>query len=283
MSAPYPTLWSRMFAAGRPQVTDTCVRLEAWARLCMSVYRRSFVNGGWESPDADMQVCARLAAVLMQVLTERIATGSDPDEQCRLSVSLHALMRETDRVVDAARQSAWEALAVHSLEAYFKRLAAGCALSDVSACRLIVDYFYYTDPDDDDRWWTYLRTVVSSWSDAFIPSVGWTGIGGCEALDRLSVLNRLSYMYRYASFNRLVRDGFSFFSVLLTCDGNLSSAPSEALGRLYDLCREGNACPSDRNVCSRLAAELYRRSLSAAFDSDAWWYGLSYRVANLCG
>ena len=272
-----------MFATGHPKVTDTCVRLEAWARLCMSVYRRSFVNGGWESPDTDMQVCTRLAAALAQVLTERIVTGSDPDEQCRLSVLLHSLMSETDRVVDNARQSAWEALATHSLEAYFKHLAAGCALSDVGACRLIVDYFYYIGPDDDDRWWTYLRTVVSSWSDGFIPAAGWAGIGVCEAFDRLSVLNRLSYMYRYASFDWLVRDGFSFYAALLTSDNNLSSASSEALGRMYDVCREGNACPSDRDVCSRLSAELYRRSLSAAPDSDAYWYGLSYRVAELCG
>ena len=268
----------------RPVLSDSCVRLEAYVRICVSLHRRSFVRGGWERADVDMQSCSRLSSRLCEVLFAKARVASSPEEQCRLSVQLYTLLGETGLVDAPSRRRSWEGLAAAALE----RFLCGRPEADASALSggyyawlLLLDYYYPLVPDPGDDWWELLLSAVSRWvSEYDAPRAGWPGTGLEETLLRLRVLNRLSYMYLLPVHDLLVRECCTACASRLS--SGLDEATSGSLGQLYGLLQEGNASPRDPGLRARLSGELYRRGQRSPAGSDMWWDGLSYRVSELC-
>ena len=254
-------------------------------RICVSLHRRSFVHGGWERADVDMQSCARLSSQLCDVLCAKLRSASMPAaEQCRLAVLLYTLLGETGLVDDPSRRRSWEGFAAAAL----KRFLCGHPEADASALSggyyawlLLLDYYYPLVPDPGDDWWELLLSAVSRWvSEYDAPRAGWPGTGLEETLLRLRVLNRLSYMYLLPVHDLLVRECCTACASRLSA--GLDEASSGSLGQLYGLLQEGNASPRDPGLRARLSGELYRRGQRSPAGSDMWWDGLSYRVAELC-
>ena len=97
-----------------PSPSDSGLRLESLARICMSLSRRPLPDAGWGAAGRDS--FARFSSALFRAMSGKVASGDDLACRCRLAVSLHALMRETDYVADARRYADWEALAARVLD-----------------------------------------------------------------------------------------------------------------------------------------------------------------------
>ena len=206
-------------------------------------------------------------------MSGKVASGDDLACRCRLAVSLHALMRETDYVADARRYADWEALAARVLD---DCEASASGLLPPCACLLLLDYYYaWTSAPDDDPLWQLLEETFGSWSASYSPSAGWKGLSLREALERVRVLNRYSYMYLDHRYDRLATEAFRRYTRLLL-EGGRRVDPEEA-GLLYDLSQEGNACPDDLRLREKLCGIIRRATLYAPADSDEFWYGLSYQ------
>lgn len=254
-----------------PSPSDSGLRLESLARICMSLSRRPLPDAGWGAAGRDS--FARFSSALFRAMSGKVASGDDLACRCRLAVSLHALMRETDCVADARRYADWEALAARVLddcEASVSGLLPPCA------CLLLLDYYYaWTSAPDDDPLWQLLEETFGSWSASYSPSAGWKGLSLREALERVRVLNRYSYMYLDHRYDRLATEAFRRYTRLLLEDGRRVD-PEEA-GLLYDLSQEGNACPDDLRLREKLCGIIRLATLYAPADSDEFWYGLSYQ------
>ena len=114
-----------------PSPSDSGLRLESLARICMSLSRRPLPDAGWGAAGGDS--FARFSSALFRAMSGKVASGDDLACRCRLAVSLHALMRETDYVADARRYADWEALAARVLDDCEASVSVG--LVDLRGCK----------------------------------------------------------------------------------------------------------------------------------------------------
>ena len=103
----------------RPRSTDSALRLCALSRMCIALYRKSFVDGGLQGVSAVQAACVRQSNELFQAMEQHIRHSSRIDEQCRLLSELHSLTGETDYVVNPRKQEAWDMCAGEVLDRFF--------------------------------------------------------------------------------------------------------------------------------------------------------------------
>ena len=172
----------------------------------------------------------------------------------RLLSSSFDLLNGVTLVSDLERSDRWYQLA----ESVVDRCPAptGCSgLLQTSLCRCLTDYFYGSPSPEADEWYRHLQSVADTWQSSFLPSVGWGGASPEETLERVEVLNRLSYMFLDASRDSVVRMGYEVCASLM----RQTSAPSSRCWELwYVLNTAGNACPLNGEEASRAVSALCR-------------------------
>ena len=157
-------------------------------------------------------------------------------------------------VSDLERSDRWYQL----VESVVDRCPAptGCSgLLQTSLCRCLTDYFYGSPSPETDEWYRHLQSVADTWQSSFLPSVGWGGASPEETLERVEVLNRLSYMFLDASRDSVVRMGYEVCASLMRQTSALSSRCWELW---YVLNTAGNACPLNGEEASRAVSVLCR-------------------------
>lgn len=265
----------------RPRSTDSALRLCALSRMCIALYRKSFVDGGLQGVSAVQAACVRQSNELFQAMEQHIRHSSRIDEQCRLLAELHSLTGETDYVVNPRKQEAWDMCAGEVLDRFFS-LSAPVAPATVSAaCRVLLDLFYFSVPDDDDAWWLFLKNTLSAWASAFSDTEGWgNALPLADALERVELLNRYSYMYLDRTHDNVLRRAYRFYTNLAS--DNLHACSDVALGCLYNLALEGNAWQADRDLALRALETLQNRGTQLSPESDAGFYIRSWQADWQC-
>ena len=160
--------------------------------------------------------------------------------------SLHRLCADYDRLgdssflVDFPALDRWYLRAERVMEDSFVPAASDGQIC-TALCRCLTCYFYQPSPDRDDPWFTYLTATADAWAAAFSPDRGWDGLPLAEALDRIEVMNRISYMLLDHSRDALLRRACDHYARRIS---GLARIPAAVQKRWQVLRTEGNALPS---------------------------------------
>lgn len=157
-------------------------------------------------------------------------------------------------VVDFQRLDRWYAAAERVVEGSFA-LAESDGLLRAVLCRCLTCYFYQMPSAQEDEWYAYLMSTADDWASSLSPSGHWEGLPLDEALERIEVLNRISYMLLDHTRDAAVRLAYAGYSPLVS---TLAQAPVPVLECWYALCTAGNVLPLNRASALRTARRLYR-------------------------
>ena len=166
--------------------------------------------------------------------------------------SLNRLCAAYDRlgnsstIVDFRAMDRWYARAEQVMEACFPAAASDGQIR-IALCRCLTCYFYQPCPDREDPWFAYLTATADAWAAAFSPVRGWEGLCLTEALERIEVMNRISYMQLDHSRDTALRRAYEHYAHRLS---RLEHVSEPVLKRWQLLGTEGNALPLTSPVCS---------------------------------
>ena len=229
-------------------------RLLCEARIYTSLYA-CFVTGTATGLEPlTVQECTRRSGRLFRELLRRACGQGDSAGRLRLLSAAYDLLNGTTTVSDPVRSDRWYAVAEKVMAPCFAE-ASGDGLVRTGLCRCLSDYFYLASSPESDDWYLYLQDTADAWACAFIPGTGWRDCPLGETLERIDVMNRLSYMFLYHVHDRLIGEAFRL------AGSRLHSLPTVPVGiweRWFHLSLEGNACPFDREEAGRALAALSR-------------------------
>ena len=213
------------------------------------------VNPGLPGLPQSLSECRSRGLRLFDRMLDEVRSGSvSPVSRLRLLSSSFDLLNGVTLVSDLEHSDRWYQL----VESVVDRCPAptGCSgLLQTSLCRCLTDYFYGSPSPETDEWYRHLQSVADTWQSSFLPSVGWGGASPEETLERVEVLNRLSYMFLDASRDSVVCMGYEVCASLM----RQMSAPSSRCWELwYVLNTSGNACPLNGEEASRTVSALCR-------------------------
>ena len=159
--------------------------------------------------------------------------------------SLHRLCADYDRLggssflVDFPALDRWYLRAERVMEDSFVPAASDGRVC-TALCRCLTCYFYQSPSARDDEWFAYLTATADAWAAAFSPVRGWEGLPLDEALERIEVMNRISYMLLDRSRDALLRRAFNYYARRMEGPGRVSAS----VRKLWDILRkEGNVLP----------------------------------------
>lgn len=157
-------------------------------------------------------------------------------------------------IVDFRQMDRWYAAAERAIESSFAS-AESDGLVRTALCRCLTCYFYQSPTAREDEWYTYLTTTADDWTATLSPAGHWEDLPLAEALERIEVLNRISYMMLDHSRDEAIRLAYTGYAVRVA---TLSPAPTAVLERWYTLCTEGNAIPFNPKAAIATARRLSR-------------------------
>ena len=159
--------------------------------------------------------------------------------------SLHRLCADYDRLggssflVDFPALDRWYLRAERVMEDSFVPAASDGRVC-TALCRCLTCYFYQSPSARDDEWFAYLTATADAWAAAFSPVRGWEGLPLDEALERIEVMNRISYMLLDRSRDALLRRAFDYYARRMEGPGRV---PASARKQWDILREEGNVLP----------------------------------------
>lgn len=163
-------------------------------------------------------------------------------------------MGRTSIIVDFRQMDRWYAAAEHAMESCFAP-ATTDGLLCTALCRCLTCYFYQSPVEQEDEWYAYLMDTADNWRAALTPSGYWEKLPLTEALERIEVLNRISYMLLDHSRDNDIRRAYTCYANRVDA---LSPASASVLERWYVLCTEGNALPFHPESAIATARRLSR-------------------------
>ncbi len=119
---------------------------------------------------------------------------------------------------------------------------------------------------DEDELCGRLETTFSRWAEAMDAGGGWNGISVREALSRLELMNRNSYMTSESRFNAHVSLGYRHYKKLVTAD-------VEALSLLVELAPNLDNTPADLQTISKIkhtAEEVLASEETGTLQYELW-------------
>ena len=159
--------------------------------------------------------------------------------------SLHRLCADYDRLggssflVDFPALDRWYLRAERVMEDSFVPAASDGRVC-TALCRCLTCYFYQSPSARDDEWFAYLTATADAWAAAFSPVRGWEGLPLDEALERIEVMNRISYMLLDRSRDALLRRAYDYYARRMEGPGRVPAS----VRKLWDILREeGNVLP----------------------------------------
>ena len=164
--------------------------------------------------------------------------------------SLNRLCAAYDRlgnsstIVDFRAMDRWYARAEQVMEACFPAAASDGQIR-IALCRCLTCYFYQPCPDREDPWFAYLTATADAWAAAFSPVRGWEGLRLAEALERIEVMNRISYMLLDHSRDAVIRRAYNHYARRMEATAQVSVNVREQWRMLRT---EGNAIPLDKEA-----------------------------------
>lgn len=163
-------------------------------------------------------------------------------------------MGKDSLIVDFRRMDRWYEAAERAVEGSFAT-ARNNGMVRTALCRCLTCYFYLSHAERDDEWYAYLTQTADEWTASLTPDGLWEGITIPEALERIEVMNRISYMLLDHSRDADIRRVYNCYAKRIH---NLSKHSAPVLERWYTLCTEGNAIPFKPEEARKTADRLCR-------------------------
>ena len=163
-------------------------------------------------------------------------------------------MGKDSLIVDFHRMDRWYEAAERVVEGSFAT-AQDNGMVRTALCRCLTCYFYLSHAERDDEWYDYLTQTADEWTASLTPDGLWEGIPLPSALERIEVMNRISYMLLDHSRDADIRRVYNCYAKRIH---NLSKHSAPVLERWYTLCTEGNAIPFKPEEARKTADRLCR-------------------------
>lgn len=264
-----------------PSPANGVIRLLAYARLYAAVSRLQAVGAAgrvWP----DRRAHDRMAASLVRLLQERLSRSGLPlVDKARLAAAYHDLRSEAFPFRSSGSDEVFPE-AVSSLMDRYSSAAEDGVLAEATVCRCLACYFY---PDlwDDDEWACLLSDAVRRWASRLQSDGTWPGLADVEALERIEVMNRYSYLFLDGRFDAAVRRACVHYASLPAFDAVPGGSDElRCLSLCQDLLRQGNACPRDAAWADRLAARFSELSRICSPQADEAFYASACYAVHLC-
>lgn len=204
------------FAAGAGEgVPCLLSRIRACVSLCrLSACAPGLLLEEWTVP------AARVDALWESAARRCDAPGLPLADRFRLCDGLYALLRETGRTLAESDGELCDAVLFGLMD---RHAPSGPPLPGdedaTCACCRVLQSFFQPAPWEDDPWFRSLRATLSGWCASQQPDGSWEGLSSTQAWHRLEVLNRQSWLFRDAAFDRTVSLGCRY------CQSALQAAP----------------------------------------------------------
>ena len=212
----------------RPRSSDSVLRLTSLSRLYLSLINRE------GQPDLQKKIDA-----LSRAMFRKAASEATPlVDRLHLLSSLYDLLTGTSYIVDRQKTDRWDILAEKVIKEGLPAAKAGDEPTLVALCCCLTDYFYFDPSPEEDPWFLFLRDTVTMFGEGLTSSKAWPGLSLEEALARLELLNRYSYMFLEHRWDKVVAEAFQYYKDRAL---DTSSLSWRARLSLYDLSVSGNA------------------------------------------
>ena len=159
------SLYTKLRAA-RPGVSDSSERLLSLARAYMARYRAVFCCGQLEREFSGSRGLSEAGSALFKVMRRKVEGSGMGEERSELLSCMYQLMTDTAVIPDSDKRRSWDTLALELFRRYFQTAIREEGLIRTGICRCILDYFYFSFPEDDE-WFLFLKTTVRGWASAF--------------------------------------------------------------------------------------------------------------------
>lgn len=264
----------------RPEASDSVCRLMSYGRMYEAVYNMVAVTHGEDAPE--LASFGIMVKSLTDTMTARYRSTSNDTDRARLLCSIFGLINGTSTVVDDAMSSRWYDAADSLIGKYAGYVAVVQADSQRTwLCRCIIDYLYFMSYDEDDPYFTFLKDAAGSWASSYTDGNGWDGVPAEEALGRIEVMDRISYMLLRHDWEHIAEDAYRHYMGAVE---SMKPLPLSLLGLLYDL-QESHAMQSmegNFRSVTLTGNEILSYGRKYPDGSDERLYAMSYYIKSLC-
>lgn len=273
------TLISDTIGHLHPEVSDSAGRLISAGRIYEAAYSLMSVTGemdGLAIDGLDDKVNG-----LIDTMSRKYGTVPDLAVRARLLSAMYGLINGTSIVADPDRSDRWYGDADELISQYIASPYRSSG-HDSLICRCITDYLYFTASDDgENAYLTFLLDTVADWAGSFDPGLGWKGLPLDDALNRIEVMDRISYMMLYRDWENVTGEAFSCY---MDKADSCEALPLATLGLIYDLQSSASlsAGSDTSSSAARTAEEI--QAIGEAFPdgSDERVFAKSYMIKESC-
>lgn len=258
----------------------TNLRLEALARSYGALYN-GLSFGAPEVACGDRRSLQRKIDALFGVLDSRCSGEPAAALRCRMIRAMFTLVCGTVPAVDFGKKSRCCAAGDAFVQAYWE---SGDPLEQAAVCECITELLYPA-PARDDAYLAYLQERIGQWVAQQHPDGGWGDLPTEAALARIEVMNRNSYMLLDKRFDGVVRRAFAYYRERLAAADNAGNFDARSLltmGRLYDVCSQGNAYRVCDDTMRRIVRLLQDYNDLQPGRTDGWYFCNSYLIDAAC-
>lgn len=271
-----------------PDVPISEARLSALSRIYISIYKLIVVN------DLDDELGSRIRYERMiDALFERgwacYSRLKHFEIRGRLLHTLFSLTFEPGAVADEHRAAACIRAADTLVREYLATLRTTRKGTDpegqADVMRCAADLAF---PGRNDRpaYRILYRERLTAWAAALRADGSWPGLSRSDALRRIGLMNRDSYMFPEGGYEPEARRAFAHY----VRKSDFPDRPEPAgwpeiceLGLLYEILVQGNLWRVDEELVGQVVAQLWNYvTRHRGSDDDAWVYSLSILVQHAC-
>lgn len=257
--------------------------LESLSRIYMAVYNL-VTTCALENEYGDGGLFRERINHLLTICRKRCAGDQSLSRRSSLLPVLHHICYGTFCASPANEEAYCSQYADEVIADWFSEYeSTGSRTSEYDILRNIANLFYYVpEACKDDREYVYFKQRVSEWVATLCADSSWNGLSVHEALERLDVICRNSYMFLDATNDRQIESTFDYYFNRAIAE--MSELPNVAVDdcRTLALLYEVSMFSMDHDNMKEISslAETWLRRL--AIGSEERLLCLSVYIDNLC-
>lgn len=264
------------------------VRLSALGRIYLSLCTLVVVNG-LDEELGERSRYGRLLGALSDTGWRSYRRLEDFEARGRLLHSLFSLTFEPFALAEAPRAAACVRAADALVGEYLASTrnagdaAEPAGWAEVMRCAADLAFPGMCGREAYRGWY---RERLASWAGSLGADGSWPGLSRSDALRRIGLMNRDSYMFPEGGYEAEARRAYDRYvrGFELPADSaDLEWPDARELGLLYEVVVQGNLWEVDIALAERIVSRLWSFATSrASHEDDLWTYCLSYVVQHAC-
>lgn len=265
------------------------MRFSALGRIYVSICKLIVING-LDDELGDRARYARQIEALADAGWQSYCRLSDFESRGRMLHMLFSLTFEPFAVADEHRAKACVRAADALAGEYLAALRAAGADSlpirgwaDVMRC---VADLAFPGMEKRENYRALYRGRLASWGGSLGTDGSWKGLSRSDALRRIGLMNRDSYMFPDGGYDAEARRAYEHYVKHFEYPWDFPTVDPESvreLGLLYEIVVQGNLWSVDEALLDRIVSHLWTFATTRTDrDDDLWVYCLSFAVQHAC-